>query len=72
MRSGYMESPGVIDYLNSFLDKVKADVTEDLVPHVFTREPRTKTFTMTTDQPEKYKFLNLWFTKQKQTLEEKC
>ena len=54
-----------MQYLNEFLDKVKAEVTEDLVPYVFTRQPKSLKFDVLKDEEGEFKFLPLWFTSRK-------
>ena len=56
-----------IDYLKSFLDRAREEVTEELVPHVYTRLPGERNFKMTKDLDGNSKFLPLWFTEMQLT-----
>ena len=53
-----------IDYLKFFLDKVKNDVKEELVPRVYVREPGKNEFILDLEKHDdkQFAFLPLWFT----------
>ena len=48
-------------FLNEFLTFAKANISESLVPHVFTRPAGAREFQMTIDRDGEYKFLPRWF-----------
>ena len=48
-------------FLNEFLTFAKENITESLVPHVFTRSAGVREFQMTIDREGDYKFLPFWF-----------